>query len=979
MGAGVETTAAADRVSLVTMLGLPCRRVALPVARASLRETMMLEPSLNGAGSGTEARLAGVLEAYLAALEAGTAPDREELFARHPELADDLDACLTSLAFIRRADTRAGADPRDPAIRTLGDFRIICEVGRGGMGIVYEAEQLSLARRVALKILPFAAIMDPRQLQRFQNEARAAASLQHPHIVPVHAVGYERGVHYYAMQFIDGQSLASLIEQQRAEDSNPATAEPPTDCKAGTANATVPVAAARTERAPRDTAYFRRMAQWGIQAAEALEHAHSVGIVHRDIKPANLMIDLQGTLWVTDFGLARTASDAGVTMTGDVLGTLRYMSPEQALAKHGLVDHRTDVYSLGVTLYELLTATPAVGGEDREQILNAITLEEPRAPRKLDAAIPQDLETIVLKAMGREPVERYDTAKELADDLRRFLENRPVIARRPTSWQRAGKWARRQKALVRAVSAGLAIAVVALATSTFLSWRAYQAEAEQRQLAEANYLEAKEQRRQARQAVDKMYLEVADKWLARQPQLAELQKQFLQEVLSYYRKFAEERGEDEESRFEQAEAYLRVGRLLLFSLSQGQEAQAPLVQANALLEELAQQFPDKGIYTARLAHAQNMVAFSGVGDKKQELERAVSLTEGLVGRYPEEPQYRYELGLRLANLAEHVTGAGKLEDGERLCRRAAALMEELIRSPSPRPEYYRVLGGASNNLADNLRQAGNWLEAAENYRKAIAAYQRLTPDSSGLPEYQHDLDPFHWHNWGNSYGNLGATLGQLKRFEEAEDAFAKAVRIHDQLVKDFPTAVAYQIALFRDYRDKGTMFWIRGQSREADRAYAQALEFGERIAAAISLEEMGYEFPLFLVTCPDPKWRNARRTREWASKATVRSPLSPQAWNTLGIAHYRLGEYALAIPALERAISLRSGEHVADQFFVAMAYWRHQDERQARRWYEKAITWMDRNRLQDAELVRYRDEASELLGLKGRAVRDTEVTPAKDK
>src|SRR5262249_13246406 len=138
----------------------------------------------------------------------------------------------------------------------------------------------------------------------------------------------------------------------------------------------------------------RQIAEWGIQAAEALEHAHSVGIVHRDIKPANLMIDGHGALWVTDFGLARTAADAGLTMTGDVLGTLRYMSPEQALAKHGLVDHRTDVYSLGVTLYELLTGVPAVKGKDCEQILNAILLDEPRPPRALDAGTPLDLETI---------------------------------------------------------------------------------------------------------------------------------------------------------------------------------------------------------------------------------------------------------------------------------------------------------------------------------------------------------------------------------------------------------------------------------------------------------------------------------------------------------------------------------------------------------------------------------------------------------
>src|SRR5262245_24890140 len=218
--------------------------------------------------------------------------------------------------------------------------------------------------------------MDQRQMQRFQNEARAAASLQHPHIVPVHAVGCERGVHYYAMQFIDGQSLAQVIEELKT-----AKETHHKDTKDTKKNQDTAVSSLCSLCLGGSNDFFKTVAELGIQAAEALEHAHSVGIVHRDIKPANLMIDSNGALWITDFGLARTAVDAGLTMTGDVLGTLRYMSPEQALAKHGLVDHHTDIYSLGVTLYELLTGTPAVEGKDREEILNRITLNEPRPPR----------------------------------------------------------------------------------------------------------------------------------------------------------------------------------------------------------------------------------------------------------------------------------------------------------------------------------------------------------------------------------------------------------------------------------------------------------------------------------------------------------------------------------------------------------------------------------------------------------------------
>jgi len=305
------------------------------------------------------------VEEYLAALEAGQAPQRDEFLARHAAIAARLAEYLDGLELIHRAAPVAGADTSADDLggaEPLGDFRLVREAGRGGMGIVYEAIQRSLSRRVALKVLPFAATMDARQLQRFQNEARAAASLDHPHIVHVHAVGCERGVHYYAMQFIEGQTLAGLIADLRQASGQPVApeAQPTTPHTPDTsAPDTAPRAAASTERTPQYRANFRRVAELGIQAAEALDHAHTLGIVHRDIKPANLLVDGRGGLWVTDFGLAHIQSDARLTMTGDLVGTLRYMSPEQALAKRVVVDHRTDVYSLGATLYELLTLGPA--------------------------------------------------------------------------------------------------------------------------------------------------------------------------------------------------------------------------------------------------------------------------------------------------------------------------------------------------------------------------------------------------------------------------------------------------------------------------------------------------------------------------------------------------------------------------------------------------------------------------------------------
>jgi serine/threonine protein kinase/Tfp pilus assembly protein PilF len=433
-------------------------------------------------GTPSEVELARALDAYMAAVEAGRPPDPEQLLAEHAAVADRLRACLASLRLVERAAgslADAAADGgQDDAQRpeVLGDFRIIREVGRGGMGVVYEAEQVSLGRRVALKVLPFAATMDPRHLQRFHNEARAAAGLHHTNIVPVYAVGQERGVHYYAMQFIDGHTLAGFIAQQRREGVQQVPTTPEAEAAAASAT-TARRAAQATSAAPRDAAYFRQVAEWGIQAAEALDCAHQLGVVHRDVKPGNLLVDAAGRLWVTDFGLAQVQSDARLTMTGDLVGTLRYMSPEQALAKRVVIDHRTDVYSLGATLYELLTLQPAYSGHDRQELLRQIAFEEPRPLRRINRAIPAELETIILKALEKNPAERYGTAQELADDLRRWLDDRPIQARRPTPLQRLRKWCRRHSAFVGAVAA-VALIGLLLGSGTGIWWLQKRAAAE---------------------------------------------------------------------------------------------------------------------------------------------------------------------------------------------------------------------------------------------------------------------------------------------------------------------------------------------------------------------------------------------------------------------------------------------------------------------------------------------------------------------
>jgi eukaryotic-like serine/threonine-protein kinase len=345
--------------------------------------------------------------------------------------------------------------PTQTDLRHLGDFRMVRELGRGGMGIVYEAIQMSLGRRVALKILRDSAALDPRRLRRFQVEAQAAASLRHPHIVPVFATGSEDGIAYYAMQYIECRDLARIINDLRRDNSTQST------------SVEVRKSAPRKPLFDQGSTFERDVARLARQAAMGLEHAHSNDILHRDVKPSNLLIDENEHLWITDFGLARIRGGLDLTQSDEALGTPRYMSPEQAIGNRTPLDGRTDVYSLGATLYEVLTLATPFPGDDRVELLRRITHEEPIPPRKIDPRVPIDLETIVLKAMAKAPADRYATAADLADDLGRFLDDRPIRARRPSLFNRAGKWTRRHRKLMTVAGATGLLLAVSLAAAVF--------------------------------------------------------------------------------------------------------------------------------------------------------------------------------------------------------------------------------------------------------------------------------------------------------------------------------------------------------------------------------------------------------------------------------------------------------------------------------------------------------------------------------
>lgn len=451
-------------------------------------------------------------EEYLDRLRNGRHPRVSEYTDEHPELADEIRDVFRTLAMLEdlapdhqeAADDLAMLGSREVPSQ-LGEYRVIRELGRGGMGVVYEAEHSTMRRNVALKVLHKRAQKSDHGLQRFLREARAAGRLHHTNIVPVFEVGEDDGTSFYAMQCIRGQNLDLVIDdlkrlqnpdiaqpklpsetqnaarcllsgvyeaatsQSENLDSNVGQESPSATTKTGDTTETmseivIPNSSELSNVGEEKEGYFRRVARIGLQIADALGYAHEHGILHRDIKPSNLILDTEGTVWITDFGLARSEGD-DLTHTGDIVGTLRYMAPERF---RGAADEKSDIYSLGLTIYELCTLRHAFDRSDRAELIQQVTHQVPIRPRRLNPNIPLDLETIVLKCIDREPSVRYAAASAVENDLRLFLADRPILARRSSLWEQSWRWCRRNPMVASMVSCiALLLAVVSIGALAF--------------------------------------------------------------------------------------------------------------------------------------------------------------------------------------------------------------------------------------------------------------------------------------------------------------------------------------------------------------------------------------------------------------------------------------------------------------------------------------------------------------------------------
>ncbi len=813
--------------------------------------------------------IAILLDRYASYLEQGDETLAAALLDAHPELRDSWGNHLESLQLLCRAtrSKSAEAQRRNPDITNdesiLGDYRLNREIGRGGMGIVYEATQLSLRRNVALKILPFAAVLDKQQVARFRNEAQAAASLHHPHIVPVFAVGCERGVHYYSMQLIDGRTLdqvftelrpqqvgqaearskahnidkpiaaASVVRANSAGDlADQTTMEAPMVPLERSANPTSAMAGetssgfgnnstqahllsrASTVQSIRSRGYVHDTVELIICVAEALDFAHRQGVVHRDIKPSNLLVDSTGKIWVADFGLARVRGVGNLTAAGSVLGTARYMSPEQIKGLPQEIDHRTDIYSLGITLYELLTLQPAFKARNRELLFKAIESDEPISPRRLNSTVATDLETIVLKAIAKNRSERYATAGEMAADMRRFLEGKPTHARRPTPLDRAFKWALRRKRLVFTSICILVLAVLGLTAATVSVTR-------ESRLKDQATARARLHLDQAHMLVDRfgglMY-----RRLAALEGTAELRTELLHEAERYYLHFLEYASQNDTLHSDLPKVHYRLAATYR-ELGDFDAAERKYQEAIAAFEALQGQTPWNWERQADLALCwHNLAALQQQRGHYAEAiagyRVATELQDNLLERDEPTPRIlqewamtRNNYGLLLWQSSDSQQAVGMLSDTQ------LQLLSYLENSPRDRIARQQLVECRNSLVAclldDDLARAETLLNDNIADLHALAASDESSPHaitSSGFLVTEQSITC----QLAVCQNNLATVLGGRGKRDSALSVVRKAIAGLEPWVAQRPTDIDAQEQLAVANNNLGQLLWLEAADQE---------------------------------------------------------------------------------------------------------------------------------------------------------------------
>lgn len=728
-----------------------------------------------------------IAEEFAEAVRRGESPSVADFVARYPDAPAELHSLLTSIAMIEglKSDSPNSIDRRSLTIDQLDDYKILREVGRGGMGIVFEAIHQSLGRRVAIKVLSSSMLGDKKHLARFRREARAAAKLRHTNIVPVFGVGESDDHHYYVMDFIDGLTLRERIESFAADRRNAwptidqATAD--TDGRIQIESAQLPPSSTASHSPIVDSdrqGDHRWAAQIGATICDALDYAHSQGVLHRDIKPANLMVDRSGRVWIADFGLAKLTEQQAMTATGDIVGTPQYMPPESF---EGNYDVRSEIYAVGLTLYELLTLHPAIEGKSPADVIRKATSGVITRPTVHRPELPRDLETIVLKCLAHEPKSRYRSAGDVRDDLHRFLASRPIAARRTGLMGRAVRWSRREPvvASLTSVAFGLLLALAGVSAIGFLKTK-----------------QALDVASAAKQSAEQSLVDKSTALDSAEQQRARAEKN-LQVALAGFEsimKNISDRGIDAEAEF----------------FGEFTDTTSPNVTPEdaKLLQTLLGFFDELGTNNSEDLLAESAVAARRAGEIYQRL--------------------------------------GKLREADRAYSEALDRYRTLARQDTNRIDFVIAQSEVLNELAEiaGLRgQPGNARVHFNQTLKLLEPSSKAMDTQMGRFQFARAHRLFASIRARSGLDSLGRKLpgraglndrrrlaGQLKnRIAEERSATEIAIETLTELVKESPDETRFQVELARAYRDRAKVAGITRNKRESENSIRQSIDLFESL------------------------------------------------------------------------------------------------------------------------------------------------------
>jgi len=850
-------------------------------------------------------------EEFAARCRRGENPSVFEYVAEHPQYARQIETLFPTVAMMeqlrlqertrREAAVRHGRSAPPP--EHIGDFDVIREIGRGGMGIVYEAIQRSLRRRVAVKVLPKHALLLEKHLRRFQREAQTAAALHHTNIVPVFGVGEQDGLHYYVMPLVRGVGLDEIIRELRRAAAETTEDAPRRDGPAipdrDVRSAVRASLRSKGTNAPddardnsRDDARnalggplfsgranpWRTVAQIGLQAAEALDYAHAQGTLHRDVKPGNLLVDAEGVVHVADFGLARAVEAADESLSGEVVGTPRYMAPEQL---HGRTDARSDVYALGLTLYELMTLRPAFDPAERRSGGNGRQPgSEPLRPRKIAPAVPRDLETIVLKCLAEEPSRRYQTAAALAADLRLFLDDKPIRARRVSSVERAWRWCRRNPALaaVSGLAAALLVAVVATALLGHLRTRRAYVETK------TALTRAEATSHVALEALEDIYVQLSPDrvWISSdsdpggeacaciglrsgvsspvdrpltQVQASEKTAALLENLLVFYDRLAEQISDDRRVMLESAIASRRVGDIRQ-RLGRIDHAEEEYRRALKKLDALDASSPANVEVCVERARCYNEIG--NVRSAKYESERAYQAHEealaalrpfaedGVEKDGPAFEECRYELARTYYFLGTKHSIAfddrrGDRSDagpqipssppyrGKEHRKSAIRILEALVEQRPDAPDY-RFLLALCHRPPGVVPEPARGSADSRGRQRALRLLEDLKREYPQVADYRYELAAtYAWVHVG-----LFPWQGRSTSAARAEEGLRRALDESEWLVGHNPTIPQFARSKALILAKLGTICRETGRGDEAEHFFADALKTQEALVAGFS-------------------------------------------------------------------------------------------------------------------------------------------------